>query len=147
MGDRAGYRFKGKENHESAYLRKQYAIAENEEDMKVTVKAIAEILLNGETVGSGISALREDLNYCPGRGLHALVKAEGRLPFDQVTQDIPGDIRRIIEFDVSDPYNWEIRYIPESEFEKDSSGDVIAEVEFEKGENLANGMEFKWKGR
>jgi len=153
MGDRAGYRFKGTkkhdstERHESAYLRKQYAIAETEEEFKRVIAGIASKLLNGEDVGSGMSALREDLNRTPGRGLQALIKAEGRLPFDTVTQDIPGDIRRIIEFDVSDPYNWEIRYIRESEFEEDSSGDIIAEVHFEPAKPLEEAMKFTWKGR
>lgn len=148
MGDRAGYVVKGQEGRKSGYLRKQWAISENELDFKAFIEGIAELLANGEKIGSGSSALRDDLKLSPGRAMLSMVKSSGRLPFDQLKQDLPHDIRRLIEIDVSDPYSWKIRKIPvnvDNEVNRAESH-IIAEVHFKKEENLDKGMQFDWIG-
>lgn len=125
MGERIGYRIRDKDGV-SDILRKQWM-----EDPRLVTQNTWDMLLNGDKVGSGMCALRDDLEI--GRGFAALVASNYNAPFDSIEKDIHCDIsdHGLIEIDVSQYDNWKIYHIPVNWDESGSSEEdrsLIAEM-------------------
>ncbi len=114
MGERIGYRIRDKDGV-SDILRKQWM-----EDPTIVTVRTWETLLAGEKVGSGMCALRDDLDT--GRGFAALVYSNYNAPFDSIEKNVHCDItdHGLIEIDVSKYDNWKIFHIPISWSENES---------------------------
>jgi len=139
LGSRVGYRIRSGDET-SAILRKQWM----DQDIKEIVMDIAKTLVWGYKAGSGMCALREDLNV--GRMSAALYRAVYAPPFDAIETDpITCDITDNGLF-VVELVSWNFWRIWHHEIEFDDETlrepELAAEVRFTEGKSLADGMEY-----
>lgn len=146
MGDRAGYRIR-EGDEVSNLIRKQWQIS----DIKELVSDIAETLLHDYNmqgkINDGFVALRHDLDI--GRLTAALYHAVYDQPFDSIETDP-------VTCDISDNGLYEIELVEWNHWKvwnyaigwRDDDQDIfdpvlIAEVTFEEGKALSDGMTYK----
>lgn len=165
MGERSAYRTAVVNKREgtmySPYLRKQWFVGDNEEDIKQLVRGVAKGLTytphknEHAEVNSGHISLRHDLTSSPGRMFHALVHSIGNLPFDEITKELPPDITNHGIYTIKAEHwdKWVVEQTPVIWVE---SGDIdqevledetitLAEIKFKRGETVEEGMDFVWK--
>lgn len=139
MGERTAYVVRDRERR-SPYLRKQWGIFTTDQIISL-VYATARVLstsYNGEeSVGSGLVALREDLDS--RRLFAAMVHVLYKPPFDEISIDIPDDIddHGIFEIEIVKWNHWVVWHYDSdhSEYSKEK----VVEVTFEYGKKLSDG--------
>lgn len=154
MGHRGAYRVRDGDET-GAYIRQQWAIHGEKEEIKGLVRDVAETLcrdFSGETkpINSGGVALRHDLFL--GRLSAALIDVLYDRCFQSVTTDVPPDISNagIFEIQLIEWNRWQVNHIPvrfesgEGDIVEHDRAELLATVAFEDGAELDNGMSFRW---
>jgi len=154
MGHRGAYRVRDGDDV-GPYIRQQWAITGDEEEIRELVRSVAETLCtdySGETqqINSGGVALRHDLFV--GRLSAALIDCLYSRPFQSVTTGVPADISNagIFEIQLIEWNRWQVNHIPVT-WDSDNGdtvhhdrAELLASVSFEDGAELENGMNFRW---
>ena len=153
MGERAGYRVR-EGNTVSHILRKQWFIGNRRKDIETLVKKVArKLLINDlikegvEEINSGGIALRHDLYI--GRLTASLFSVLYEPPFDSIEHSPDCDISDwgLYEIELVEWNRWVIWHYDvawnDGELE---NKEKIAEVTFQSGKMLDDGMHFVWYG-
>jgi len=136
----------------SSYLRQQWGVTIKPDSIKIWILEIAKTLGGSREIGSGLKALRHDLDC--GRLFNALVSVTSEPPFDRITKEKPHDISNhgILEIEIVEWNYWQIRHIPvewdaeNGEKIVDEKSEVIAVARFEEGKPICEGYSYEWRG-
>jgi len=155
MGEGGAYRVRCKD-WVSPYLRQQWCCYTTSE-WKQAIVNIAKILCSTslgkifkeDVIGSGVVALREDLEHAPGRLFLALVVRFAHLPFDEITNQ-PYDIadHGIFEIEIVKWNHWILWHydvdfeIDKGEYIVEDSKEKVLEIVFEEGKPVEKGHKF-----
>ena len=147
MGDRAGYRVR-ENDVVSDIIRKQWKISSIEGVVTDVARTLLTVIGDGNDIGSGMSALRSDLDI--GRLTAALYSVVYNPPFDSIETDPFGcDIcdNGIYEIELVEWNHWKVwnyRKVCNYPLRDHDALDreLIAEVMFTEGKPLHSGMEY-----
>ena len=144
MGDRIGYRIRSGDET-SAIMRKQWQDQSIEEiTVGVAKTLILSNVLGTDVIGSGLCALRGDLDV--GRLAAALYHVVYEPPFDSIETDpLTCDIddNGLYEIEIVEWNHWNIRHYPINYDDTVLSlSELVAEVRFTEGKSLADGMKY-----
>ena len=140
MAERAGYRVKRGNWMRSDILRKALYIVD---DMDLLVADVANTLANGHVIGSYQGALRNDLGI--GRLTAALFSTMYDPPFDSIEFDDGDRIADcgLYEIELVEWNHWKVWHheIDYTGIKYDTTK-LLAEVRFEEGKSVEDGMKF-----
>jgi len=143
MGDRIGYRIRSGDES-SAILRKQW----QDQSIEEIIVDVAKTLVWGYEIGSGMCALRSDLDV--GRLAAALYHIVYNPPFDSIhTDPLSCDIsdRGLYEIEITEWNFWKVwHYTINYDDIVISDPELIAEMRFEDGKPLSDGMTYTMVG-
>ena len=167
MGERAGYRIKGKEGT-SPILRKQWFVGDDEKTLHIFIHEVAQTLCDGGQIDSGMCALRHDLDV--GRLSLAVYHVLYSPPFDSMEFDTNCDIsdHGLYEIELVKWNHWKLNHytIPFLLTEKDidskdwldeaskkrykqqlkdkDKSTLLADIKFTSDKSLSDGMKITW---